>query len=780
MSQLSEQRARAVTREILTFRGWDVRPVSSGGQLLEESEYRAYPSLNEIFKDKSKTGPGFGKPDFLLVDSPKGLKPLVVIDTKSQAKDITKSIKDTNHYGDAIHEFGKDALSVAVAGAERELCEIRVQRKIEESWHDLTLYKKAIDWIPSPSQTSHILSLPRHTEVSPECPSDEVLANQAQQLNEILRECNIKDEFRPIYAATFMLGLWYGNVSTDSSVVLDQINANAENALKQARKSDLAHSLRVDSENQSLSERAWQIIDILKKLNIRSFSFEHDYLGQLYETFFRYTGGNTIGQYFTPRHIIDMMCELVAVSPDDVVFDPACGTGGFLIGSFRRMIRMQSLNYEDAISRVQKNIYGMESEPATAALCITNMILRGDGKSGVIRKDCFVDEEYPSRPVNVALLNPPFPHKKTDTQPTKFIDRALSSLSNKGFVASVVPYSLLVKIREWHRKILKNNKLVFVATMPPDLFNPYASFNTAVIVIQKGIPHNGAKVFFARLFNDGYKLKKNNRIPRSGSQIKTILNAFDLKENISELTRYEGVTENTPEWSPEAFISNAPEKEEEFIRGLEQLVREHSAFYVSNGHRLIDYEDKKSSIKYSRKLFASKSSLNLSDVNIGNFRVSDYFDVCLGGKEEIEDLGDGPIPFVSTSKSENGVSAWCLPNVKFPSGAITVATDGSTCSSFVQEFPFYAFYKVAILRPLIDVPIDSFYFISYLLRRERWRYVYARKFGKARIQSTVLSGPIKKDGTPDFAQMAKLVQKCVSYPMIVAFRSAYRSNCKSH
>ena len=167
MSQLSEQRARAVTREILTFRGWDVRPVSSGGQLLEESEYRAYPSLNEIFKDKSKTGPGFGKPDFLLVDSPQGLKPLVVIDTKPRARDITKSIKDTNHYGDAIHEFGKDALSVAVAGAERELCEIRVQRKIEESWHDLTLYKKPIDWIPSPSQTSHILSLPSHTEGFP-------------------------------------------------------------------------------------------------------------------------------------------------------------------------------------------------------------------------------------------------------------------------------------------------------------------------------------------------------------------------------------------------------------------------------------------------------------------------------------------------------------------------------------------------------------------------------------------------------------------------------------
>ena len=786
MPQLSEQRARAITREILSFRGWDIRPVASGGQLLEESEYRAHANLIEIFEGRSKTGPGFGKPDFLLVDSHRSLKPLVVIDTKPQAKDIKKSIKDTNHYGDAIHEAGQAALSVAIAGAERELYEVRVQRKIEGLWCNLTLHDKPIDWVPSPVQTSRILSLEGRTEVAAERPPDHVLTDQARRLNEILRECTIKDEYRPIYAATFMLGLWHGNVSTDSDVVLDQINANAAKALKRADKAYLSHSLRVDSENESLSEKAWQIIDILKKLNIRSFSYEHDYLGQLYETFFRYTGGNTIGQYFTPRHIIDMMCDLVEVSPDDVVFDPACGTGGFLIGALRRMIRMQNLSYEDAVKRVRRNIYGMESEPATAALCITNMILRGDGKSGVIQKDCFVDQKYPPRPINVALLNPPFPHKKTDTPSTKFIDRALSGLSNKGLVSSVVPYSLLVRMGEWHRKILKNNRLVFVATMPPDLFEPYASFNTAVIAIQKGIPHDGAKVFFARLFNDGYKVKKKTRIPQPGSQIETILKAFDAKKEIPELTAYKNVTEDAsgwaPEgWAPEAFIAAAPRKDEEFIEFLEQSIRQQAAFYVSHGHRLIDPDGASSdapSIEPSSGLFSAESSLDLSDVKQGRFRISDHFHVQLGGKDEIEDLRDGSIPVVSTSQSENGVTTWRSPNVIYPPRAITVATDGSTCSSFVQEFPFYAFYKVAILRPLKQVPIDSLYFIACLLSRERWRYVYARKFGKARIRATILHAPIKKDGTPDFVRMAKLVRRCVSYPMIVAFRLAYEASAQ--
>lgn len=768
---LSEQRARAVTREILSFRGWDVRPVSFGGQLLEESEYRSYQNLIEIFDKKSKNGPGFGKPDFLLVDSPKSLKPVVVIDTKPRAKDIMDSIRDTNHYGDAIQLAGLDALSVAIAGAERELCEIKVQRKVLAMWRYLTLYNRPIDWVPSPIQTLRILSTAGLTEVAPERPPDHVLAEQATRMNEILRECKIKDEYRPIYAATFMLGLWYGDVSIDSTVVLDQINANAAKALKKASKSDLSHSLQVDIENQTLAERAWQIIDILKKLNIRSFSFEHDYLGQLYETFFRYTGGNTIGQYFTPRHIIDMMCEVVSVSPNDIVFDPACGTGGFLIGALRRMIRTQGMSYEDAIKQVRQNLYGMESEPATAALCITNMILRGDGKSGVIRKDCFSDRKYPGKDADVSLLNPPFPHKKTDTPPTDFVDRALESLCQKGFVASIVPYSLLVGTSEWHRRILKNNRLIFVATMPPDLFNPYASFNTAVIAIQKGIAHEGAKVFFARISNDGYKLKKNMRIPQPGSQIEMILKAFESKKEIPELTAFKNVNLDTSEWSPEAFIAGLPRKDSEFIYGFEQSIRRQAAFYIAHGYRLIEQEII-SSAKWSAHLFSPVSSLDLSNIQLKPFMLSDYFDIELGGKDEIEDLAEGNIPIVSTSEFENGVTAWRSPNIIYAPPAITVATDGSTCSSFVQEFPFYAFYKVAILRPITDIPIDAFYFISYLLSRERWRYVYARKFGKKRISLTVIHCPAK-NGKPDFNAMAALVRQCAGFDVIESFRAAF-------
>ncbi|MBI3440412.1 MAG: N-6 DNA methylase [Proteobacteria bacterium] len=762
---LSEQRARTVTKELLSFRGWDLRPVSSGGQLLEESEYRSYPALAHVFDQKSKTGPGIGKPDFLLIESPASLRPLIVIDTKPRTVDLTKSIKDTQHYGNALYESGKDALSVAVAGAEREICEVRVQRRINSHWEALTLHDRAIDWIPSPEQTRRILSLKGIIEVAPERPPDHVLAEQAMHLNEILRECKIKDEFRPIYAATFMLALWFGEVSTDSDVVLEQINTNAQRALRRAQKTELAQSLRVDSENENLAGRAWEIIDILKKLNIRSFLQEHDYLGQLYETFFRYTGGNTIGQYFTPRHIIDMMCELVEITPKDIVFDPACGTGGFLIGALRRMIRLQRLSYQDSIAKVRSNIYGMESEPATAALCITNMILRGDGKSGVIRADCFAKKNYPGIPTDIALLNPPFPHKKTDTPPEKFIDRALLSVRNKGVVASIIPYSLLVNVGDWHKRILRENRLLFVATMPPDLFNPYASFNTAVIMLQKGVRHSDNRVLFARLWNDGYKIKKSMRVPQDGSQIPAIIDAFNRKTEHPELTAYSHVTEDSKEWSPEAFIKGAVHTDEEFLAGFEEHVRAHAAFYIAHGHKILRHGEKVG-ITSAPRVFAKSTSLSLSGITMGLFKVSDYFDIELGGKDEIEDLGDdGNVPIVSTSEFNNGVTAWKRARFIYGPQVITVATDGSTCSSFVQEFPFYAFYKVAILRPKQKgVSIDALYYVAYLLKREKWRYVYARKFGKSRLSNTCLYGPLK-DGKPDFQLMAKLPRRTAAFPL---------------
>jgi type I restriction enzyme M protein len=199
---------------------------------------------------------------------------------------------------------------------------------------------------------------------------------------------------------------------------------------------------------------------------------------------------------------------------------------------------------------------------------------------------------------------------------------------------------------------------------------------------------------------------------------------------------------------------------------------------VASGHRLLGKSTKGLSIVPD--LFNAHSSLSLSGIKMGAINIADYFSITLGGKDEIEDLGEGGnIPIVSTSEFDNGVTAWKTARTIYAPRTITVATDGSTCSSFVQEFPFYAFYKVAILRPKVpNVPIDALYYFAYLLKQERWRYVYARKFGKTRISTTVIYCPIKSNKSPDFEMMSKLTQQCTSYPIIASFREAYSDMAK--
>lgn len=142
-------------------------------------------------------------------------------------------------------------------------------------------------------------------------------------------------------------------------------------------------------------------------------------------------------------------------------------------------------------------------------------------------------------------------------------------------------------------------------------------------------------------------------------------------------------------------------------------------------------------------------------------------------------MDDTPlVPIVSTSAFDNGVTTWKSPDIIYSPPLITVATDGSVCSSFVQEFPFYAFYKVALLRPYqVNVPTDALYFIAYAISRERWRYVYARKFGKGRLLDTSVFVPTKRNGSPDFEAMASLARQSVAYPVIESFRKAYRQSC---
>ena len=456
-----------------------------------------------------------------------------------------------------------------------------------------------------------------------------------------------------------MLALWQskGNIRKDPEHILPDINEACRKAFWAAKKVDLAASLRVDEANDTLATKVRRIVTILERLNVTVLTAEHDYLGQLYETFFRYTGGNTIGQYFTPRHIAAMMADLCEIGKDDIVLDPACGTGGFLVAAMNRLLRVEKLSRSEIIKIVHKKLLGFDKEPITAALCVANMILRGDGSTGVTRGDCFTSKKYPIGEATAVLMNPPFPHKKTDTPPDRFVDRALDGLRHHGRMAVIVPRSLLNRkeMRTWRAKILSKHTLNAVIVLPDELFQPYASSTTAILLVTKGVPQDSKRpVFFARIENDGLRLRKNVRVERAGSQIIDILAAYKHARTIPGLCAPAEIIPGE-EWSPGAYIPAKSFDPNEILKEAQALVRSKAALIV----------------KYAPHFRALQNAISAGKITPRDFRlyvnreesvrgpsgsIGHSFEIHYGQKElETKDgLLGGLVIVISSSGAENG------------------------------------------------------------------------------------------------------------------------------
>ncbi len=107
-------------------------------------------------------------------------------------------------------------------------------------------------------------------------------------------------------------------------------------------------------------------------------------------------------------------------------------------------MRLASISHPEMVELVSTRLIGFDDEPVTAALCVANMILCGDGSSNVHRGDAFSAPEYPKGSASVVLMNPPYPHKKTDAPTEAFVNRGLEGLAQGGRLVEVIPQSLLV------------------------------------------------------------------------------------------------------------------------------------------------------------------------------------------------------------------------------------------------------------------------------------------------------------------------------------------------
>lgn len=253
--------------------------------------------------------------------------------------------------------------------------------------------------------------------------------------------------------------------------------------------------------------------------SIRFNSSPEDYLGRFYGEFMSYTGGDgqSLGIVLTPRHITELFCDLVDIKPTDKVFDPTCGTAGFLIASMHHMLANATDDRQK--DNIRKNqLFGIEEQSYMFTIATTNMILRGDGKSNLENQDFL--RQNPSqlqlKGCTVGMMNPPY-SMGSKASPSlyeiNFTEHLLNSVTVGGKVVVIVPQSSMTgKTKEEQsikENILKHHTLEGVITLNKNTFYGVGT-NPCIAVFTAGEPHYKEKLCkFINFENDGFEVAKH-------------------------------------------------------------------------------------------------------------------------------------------------------------------------------------------------------------------------------------------------------------------------------
>ena len=278
-------------------------------------------------------------------------------------------------------------------------------------------------------------------------------------------------------------------------------------------------------------------------IHVQPFTKDHydfDIIGNFYGEFIRYTGGDGkgLGIVLTPKHITDLFAELARLDKNSVVLDICAGTGGFLISAMKKMT--ERVSAEEKRKILSNSLIGIEQEPQMFALAVSNMILRGDGKTNLYQGSCFDDVLFNKiiGKANAGFMNPPYSQTGDNLHEWDFVIRMLNGLSKNATGIVIVPMSLAIDIKHPLReKLLSEHRLEAVMSMPDDLFYPIGTV-TCIMVFTAHTPHDSDKhheSWFGYWKNDGFRKDKVlGRIPKNSSSWENIkkdwLEMFRRKE----------------------------------------------------------------------------------------------------------------------------------------------------------------------------------------------------------------------------------------------------------
>lgn len=284
-----------------------------------------------------------------------------------------------------------------------------------------------------------------------------------------------------------------------------------------------------------------------------------DTQGDLYEHLLsEITSAGKLGQFRTPRHIIQLICELVDPKLGDTICDQACGSGGFLLGAYQHILTQHTskehlqtddngltrgivgdklTNEKQWIHLKEKTFYGYDVDESMVRIGLMNLMMHGITNPNIQQKDTLAKKYDEDNQYNIIMANPPFkgsidkgdineslslPTTKTELL---FIDRIIKSLTIGGSAGMIVPDGVLFgssKAHKMARQMLLNDcELQGVISMPSGVFKPYAGVSTAILIFVKG--GQTEKVWFYDMQADGYSLDDKRSKINGGGDLQDIV-----------------------------------------------------------------------------------------------------------------------------------------------------------------------------------------------------------------------------------------------------------------
>lgn len=645
------------------------------------------------------------------------------------------------------------------------------------------------------------------------------LSKSSKIINNLLR--NIDSQKRPILVSALMICLYPSQNFFDfrnnyQSYQPNTIVTNIPNTIRQILKQEGIDDNKI---NVLINELAFLKTDkdlittniiknILKELEdnvipLFNKNTTYDIIGKFYKEFLRYAGVADVkkGIVLTPNHITELFSDLIDFKIDDVILDPACGTGAFLIASLNKLIQIiedSNLNNKKSIiNNIRTHqLIGIEKSTTMFTLALSNMLFIGDGKSQIFNADFFSQEvddilNNLNRKPTIGFINPPFGGTDNKQNPTKkeiqFLEKLLDNCSR--YVIIIAPLSTFFKDDHIRTRIFTKHRLKYVINMPSEIFHPNASAYTAIAVFETNIPQTQKdKVVFYSLTDDGFKLSKNkgrtdpynNWSLIKKDLLKKIKNPMQYEDQINLV--YKSLMKND-EWIIQAHskIDYSQLWEEDFIK----TIREYVIFQTKKNLNLLNeqIDELKLFEIFKQNQIQNKSVVETTKIKTSNqislhafgasapvyleknwkeFKIADLFNVLRGERlVEIERIV-GDIPLITSSSYNNGIVSYICFDLfknkkKLFQNKITIDAFGNV---FYHSYNYFSNDNVhtLLLKEKNKLNIYTNLFLVTILKKLKARYSFGRQVRLQRLEKEIIQLPANSKGEPDWQFMETFIK----------------------